>query len=268
MYPPGVVEREATLSHGRTRYLEAGEGTPVILLHGVGFLDGGDSWLPNIVPLSAHLRVLAPDILGWGPGDQLSLAYSFAYLVDFVREFQDALGIDRCHVVGHSMGGWVASLLAYESPHRVSKLVLSASGGLATRQLSSMARWEPPTADEVRARFERLTEMGIDPEPFIRTRLELTRQEPRVDQFRKIMEHMSHPETRKRYHTARRLPFVSCPTLVIWGRQDEVNPLDMGRSAHQLIPDSRLEIVEDCGHHIPSEKAAEFNSILGDFLHP
>src|SRR5437762_7258414 len=83
-----ATEQWVTLSHGKTRYLEAGTGFPAILLHGVGYTAGGDSWLLNLEPLSkAGLRVLAPDFLGRGEGDRLDLEYSFAYLVDFVREF-------------------------------------------------------------------------------------------------------------------------------------------------------------------------------------
>jgi pimeloyl-ACP methyl ester carboxylesterase len=123
--------KSVELSHGRTRHLEAGGGPAVILLHGVAFASGGDSWLANVGGLAPKLRVLAPDFPGWGPGDQLELGYSFAYLADFVREFQDALGLENSHIAGHSMGGWVSSVLAYESPQRVGKLVLVASGGMA-----------------------------------------------------------------------------------------------------------------------------------------
>ena len=125
-----INERFATLSHGRTRYLESGEGPPVLLLHGAGFIPGADAWRVTIPALATRYRVIAPDALGWGPGDQLDLDYSFGYMVDSLREMQDALGLERTHVVGHSMGGWLASLLAYESPERVDSLVLVASGGL------------------------------------------------------------------------------------------------------------------------------------------
>ncbi|MQA86053.1 MAG: alpha/beta fold hydrolase [Streptosporangiales bacterium] len=266
MSSPGTAEREIKLSHGRSRYLEAGEGPPVVLLHGVGFVEGRDNWRLNIGPLSSRFRVLAPDLLGWGAGDQLNVGYSFAYLVDFVREFQDALDIRSSHVVGHSMGGWIASLLAYESPQRVDKLVLVASGGLATRPLSTMTTWQPPTEDFIRERLEKVSKAHPDPERAIRERLGLAQDPERTARFGRIMEHMSNPETRQRYNTTRRLPFISSPTLVVWGRQDEVNPLPMGEDTQRLIPNSRLEILEDCGHSIPVERADEFNRIVLDFL--
>jgi len=261
-----VQEQWVELSHGKTRYFEAGSGPPVLLLHGAGFASAGDNWLLNIGPLAAHFRVLAPDCVGWGAGDQLALGYSFAYLVDFVREFQDVLGIARSHVVGHSMGGWIASLLAYESPNRIEKLVLVASGGLATRPLARMVDWQPPTEQQFRTSLANLQRGGVDVEPLVRTRLTWASEPDRVARFREIMVHMTNPETRHRYNTGRRLPFVQNPTLVLWGRDDTTNPVDLGEATHRLIPGARLQIFENCGHGLPSEQADRFNSTVLDFL--
>jgi pimeloyl-ACP methyl ester carboxylesterase len=268
MTQTGVAEKYVELSHGRTRYFEAGDGPPVVLLHGAGFISGADSWLANIESLATHFRVLAPDCLGWGPGDQLTLGYSFGYLVDFVREFQDALGLTRSHVVGHSMGGWIASLFAYESPNRVEKLVLVASGGLATRPLLSMTNWLPPTDEQIRSGLANLASAGVNIEPLVAERVERAHVPERVDRFREVMIHMTHPETRQRYNTARRLPHIPNPTLVLWGRDDQVNALDLGERTLELIPGSRLVIFENCGHSLPTEHAEKFNATVADFLAP
>src|SRR3990172_1016727 len=140
-----ITERYVTLSHGRTRYFEAGVGFPTLLLHGAGFDNGAYVWLPNLPSLAPRLRVLALDSLDWGPGDVLDIELSFAYLVDHVREFMDALGIERANVVGHSMGGWLATLFAYERPDRANKLVLvSAGGGAAGHPPPRGSRGAPP----------------------------------------------------------------------------------------------------------------------------
>ncbi|HEX5116945.1 MAG TPA: alpha/beta fold hydrolase [Pseudonocardiaceae bacterium] len=262
----GVACRTAELGHGRTRFFEAGTGDPVILLHGAGFNSGGHSWLPNMPALAQRFHLYAPDALGWGPGDQLDSPYSFAYLVDFVREFQDHLGLARTHVVGHSMGGWLASLLAYESPQRVDRLVLVAAGGLATRQLTSMAAFAAPSADEIRAAIGRLGLPAADEQWLVDERIELAADPVRVDRFRGIMHHMSEPQVRQRYHTARRLPHVRSATLVAWGSDDQVNPLDMGERAAQLIPDARLRVFDGAGHGLPMERPAEFDAAVLDFL--
>lgn len=262
-----IAERYVTLSHGRTRFLEAGTGAPVILLHGAGFTEGAESWLLTIEPLASRFRVLALDCLGWGLGDRLNTEYSFAYLVDHVREVQDALAISRAHIVGHSMGGWIASLLAYESPNRVDKLVLVASGGAATRPLATMVHFQPPTRGEIRAQLERRFQgKGIDLGSLEEQNVQKTQNAEWVEAFAKIMAHMTNPLTRTRYNTLRRLPLITAPTLIIWGRNDPVNPLEMGEQTHQLISNSKLLVFDDCGHGVPAERPAEFNKALLEFL--
>lgn len=260
--------KSVDLSHGRTRYLEAGDGPAVILLHGASFASGGDSWLANIGGLASRLRVLAPDMLGWGPGDQLDQGYSFAYMADFVREFQDAFGLESSHVVGHSMGGWVASVLAYESPQRIGRLVLAASGGMATRPLPTMTGWQPPGEPEIRSALAGMERAGIDIEPMVKERLALAGDPERAERFRRVMEHMTNPETRRRYYMGRRLPHVPNETLILWGTDDAVNDLDMARETHRLIPNSKLKVFDGVGHLIPTETPDEFNRAVLDFLAP
>lgn len=263
-----VAEKYVTLSHGKTRYLEAGTGHPTILLHGVGFTGGADSWEFTIGPLSERHWVLAPDFVGWGKGDRLDLEYSFAYLVDFVREFQDALGISSSNIVGHSMGGWVAALFAYESPHRVDKLVLVSPGGLAPRTLASMTNFKPPTRDELKAQLiKRVKVPGVDYDAMADREYAKAQIPGAVEAYQKILNHMNNGLTRQRYNTIRRLPHIKAPTLVVWGRQDSTNSYDeMAKQTADLIPGARLVTIEDCDHFIPTEKADEFNRALLEFL--
>jgi pimeloyl-ACP methyl ester carboxylesterase len=262
----GIQRKEVVLSHGRTQYLEAGSGHPVILLHGAGFAAGGDSWLANLEGLSSRLRVLAPDCLGWGAGDQLEMGYSFAYLVDWVRELQDALGLERSHLVGHSMGGWIASLFAYESPERVDRLVLVASGGMATRPLPAMQTWKAPGEAEIRRALGGLERAGVDIEPLVKEKAALAEEPERAERFRRVMEHMTNPETRRRYYLARRLPHLKAPTLILWGSEDPVNDIEMGHATQRLIPGSVMKVFDGAGHGLPAERVAEFNQEVLEFL--
>lgn len=255
------------LSHGQTRYLEAGQGAPVILLHGVGYTAGGDLWLPNIGPLADRFRVIAPDFLGWGLGDRLNLEYSFAYLVDFVRELQDALDIDRSHVVGHSMGGWIASLFAYESPNRVDKLVLVSSGGTRTRTIPEMTEFQPPDRaailQQLRGYFG---EADIDLEQMADEAVAKTQRPEALESYRKILKHMNTGANRSRYNTLRRLARVKVPTMIVWGDRDEVNSVEMAHATKEVMPHARLEILPDTGHMLPMQRSAELNRLLLDFL--
>ena len=260
------TEKTVDLSHGRTRYFDAGVGAPTILLHGVGYTAGATSWYRNLARLAEATRVLAVDFPGWGTGDRLEQGYSFAYLVDFVREFQDALALRSTNIVGHSMGGWIASLFAYESPERVNKLVLSASGVAATRTIAQMTEFQPPSKDETYSRIAALP--GIS-EAEARDWTEYDWANVQVpgalESYRKILAHMNNPETRSRYNTQRRLPFVEAETLVVWGDHDEVNALELGKRIAELISKSELVVLES-GHMVPHERPGEFNDALVKFL--
>jgi pimeloyl-ACP methyl ester carboxylesterase len=197
----------------------------------------------------------------------LDAEYSFGYLADFVREFQDALGLARSHVVGHSMGGWVASVFAYESPNRVDKLVLVASGGTSTRTLRSMTEFTPPSRDDVRKGLEaRVRAPGADLDALADADFAKTQVPGALDAYRKILRHMNDPANRQRYNTLRRLPLIQAPTLVVWGTADQTNALEMGEETARLIPGARLAVVEGCGHFIPTERPDELNRLLLEFL--
>ena len=259
-------ERFVEMSHGTTRYIEAGEGYPTLLVHGVGYTEGAHNWFLNIGPLSERLRVIAVDALAWGKGEGwLRQEYSFAYLVDFLREFQDALGLERTNLVGHSMGGWLASLFAYESPHRLHKLVLVASGGAMPRQLRSMVEFQPPSRDEILENLRSRVTADVDLEALADYQDALARNPERLAAYQRVLNHMNNMETRNRYNTVRRFPHIQVPTLVVWGTNDAVNAYEMGKMTHEGIPGSQMATF-DCGHFIPTEAPGQLNEALLDFL--
>ncbi|MCH7607551.1 MAG: alpha/beta hydrolase [Chloroflexi bacterium] len=264
---PNAEEKYVELNHGTTRYIEAGSGYPTILVHGVGYTGGAHNWLLNIGPLSSKLRVLAVDCPAWGKGEgYLDQEYSFAYLVDFIREFQDALGLPKTNLVGHSMGGWLASLFAYESPGRLNKLVLVASGGAMPRQLNSMVTFKPPARDQILESLKStVKDKSVDLEALADYNYALTDNPARLTAYQHVLNHMNNMETRARYNTVRRFPHISVPTLVVWGRDDKTNALEMGEMTHQGIPGSKM-VVFECGHNIPTEVSSELNAALLDFL--
>ena len=259
------TEKFASMSHGRTRYWEAGTGDPTILLHGAGWNSGCESWAATIGPLSERLRVLAMDSLNWGLGDVLDQEFSFAYLVDHVREFMDVLGIESANVVGHSMGGWLLALLCYESPNRVRRAVNVAGGGTAARPLQQMVSFKVPQPDDIRAALARVpvphtSELA---ETFIRKR-DLP---GHAEAFAAVMRHMTDPRTRQRYNTRRRLPFIRVPTLVIWGSEDQVNTWqEVGQPTVAGIPGAQHLLYEGIGHAVPWEAPERFCSDVLAFL--
>lgn len=263
------MERHVTLSHGDARYFECGTGPALILLHGVGFTAGGTNWLFNLRALARNRRVIAPDFLGFGTGGRLQQGFSFAYLVDFVREFQDALDLARSDIVGHSMGGWVASLLAYESPERVDRLILVAAGGVATRTPAMMQRFEMPEKEAFpRSVADRLAIPVEAVGPLAELEWQTAVTPGALDAYRRLLAHMTDQETRARYETRRRLPRVKAETLVLWGKDDKVNDLSMGETVAGLIPKATLEVLP-CGHAVPTEAPQLLHDAVLAFLgHP
>jgi pimeloyl-ACP methyl ester carboxylesterase len=264
-----VTEKSAQLSHGKTRYFEAGSGDPLILVHGAGFLGGVEGWLPLMPRLGERFRVLAIDCLNFGTSDVFDQEFSFAYLVDHVREFMDALGIEKANLAGHSMGGWIATLLAYESPERLNKVVLSAAGGTATRPLQSMVEWTPPSEEQVRNQLaNRLANLppGLDGDRMLAEAIAAAADLEHTGAFAKVMRHMTNPVTRQRYNTLRRLSHINVPTLIIWGTADKTNDISMGHDLHKGIAGSKMVEIEGAGHGTPQERPDEWVKAVLEFL--
>ncbi len=264
------TEKFAEMSHGRTRYWEAGTGQPTILLHGAGWNSGCENWTLAMGPLSQRMRCLAIDCLNWGTGDVVDQEFSFAYLVDHIREFMDVVGVERANFVGHSMGGWLVTLLSYESPDRVRKVVNVAGGGQATRPLQTMVEFQVPSPERIREHYARLAVAsdGAFSVDELAAAFIAKRELPgHGEAFAKVMRHMTNPLTRQRYNTLRRLPFIKVPTLVIWGRDDAVNSLEeVGEPLAKGIPGAKLIVYDNTGHAVPWEQPDGFAADVLEFL--
>jgi len=264
------TEKYAQMSHGRTRYWEAGTGTPTILIHGAGWNSGCESWSLAMGPLSQQLRVLAIDCLNWGTGDVLDQEFSFAYLVDHIREFMDVLGIEQANVVGHSMGGWLLSLLSYESPNRIRRAVNVCGGGAATRPLQNMVEFKVPSPEAIREHYSRMAAASggaFSVDELAATFIAKRDLPGHPEAFAKVMRHMTNPTTRQRYNLLRRFPHISVPTLVIWGQNDPVNSLEeVGKPTAEGIPNAKFIVYEGTGHGVPVEQPQRFAQDVLAFL--
>jgi pimeloyl-ACP methyl ester carboxylesterase len=259
-----VIRREVQLSHGTTRYYEAGAGEPVIFLHGSGIEQGADDFLPSFPALADHFRVVSPDLLGWPPSDTFGDIPSFPYLVDFLREFQDALGLRRSHLVGVSMGAWIAAIFAYESPQRVDKLVITGNPGLHGSPNRRMLAWQLPDEATVASWVSKVARVGgVDAAKVTQEKVAKMQTDGYADAFSKIMSHMGTDENRQRYAMERRLPYVEAETLYLWGKTDPA--VDQAEVWHKLTPNSTLQVV-DAGHRLHVDEPELFSRCVRDFL--
>ncbi len=138
------IDKFVTVCGAKIHYVEAGRGTPLILIHGLA--DDVEIWDSVIPPLAAKFRVIAFDQIGFGHSDKPLLNYRVSTFVDFLDGFLEELKIDRASLVGNSLGGWIAAAFALAHPERVDRLVLCDAAGY--RALAKAM--EPRTLDALK----------------------------------------------------------------------------------------------------------------------
>lgn len=261
-----TVSKEVTLSHGKTRYLEAGTGHPVILLHGAAVAGGADDFRPVLDRLGARYRALAPDFIGWPPSDARANVDAFPYMTDEVREFQDALGLKRSHIVGATMGGWIAGLFAYESPDRVDKLVMTGNPGFHGAANNRLAEYQIPSEERVREAIRKVasTLTESEQEDLVQEKLRKLHEPGHAEAYGQMMKTMADPANRSRFNLLRRLPTFSMPTLLLLGKGDPSS--EHGEELQRLVPGSRLHIIQDGAHQVHYENTEEFCKAVSEFL--
>ena len=259
-------EKTATVFGARIRYLEAGDATrpTVILLHGLGAQ--AETWQLNIGALAANYRVIAPDQVGFGKSDKPFLKYRVATYADFLDKFMAELKIEKAHLVGNSMGGWVAALTAIKYPNRVEKIVLADAAGIVPANFSEAAVYQlnNSTRDEIRANLKLIFASPA-----------LQNNEALVDQFMTqrvlagdgyTISSLIESIKRREDFLDSRLGEIKKPTLIIWGKQDGLLPVADAEIFNKGIAGSELVIFDNCGHVPQFEKAADFNAAVLKFL--
>jgi pimeloyl-ACP methyl ester carboxylesterase len=259
-------EKTVSVFGAKIRYLEAGDAAKpkVILLHGLGGM--AENWQFNIAALAAQYHVFVPDQVGFGKSDKPLLKYRVATYADFLDRFMAELKIDKAHLVGNSMGGWVSGLMAIKYPNRVEKIVLADAAGIIPANLNAdeIYQLNNSTRDEIRANMKRIFAAPA-----------LQNNEALVDQFMTARVTANDGYTinsliesikRKEDYLNDRLGEIKKPTLIIWGKQDGLLPVSDAGVFNKGIAGSQLIVFENCGHVPQFEKALEFNKAVLDFL--
>src|SRR5215218_4669155 len=149
--PAAQPQKEAVVFGQKIKYVEAGSGPVVVLLHGLG--GNSTNWAFNTPALAQKFRVVVPDQVGFGGSDKPLVNYRVGTYVDFLDKFLSELKVERATLVGNSMGGWVAALYAVRYPAKVERLVLVDSAGFAPPKefdLNTLAGLNPSTRDEMK----------------------------------------------------------------------------------------------------------------------
>ena len=253
-------------------YNEAGEGFPLVLVHGGGpGASGWSNYNPNIPYLSQYFRVLAIDLPGWGQSQPV--AYEDRDNSGVLAEFLETVGIAKAAVVGNSMGGASVIRLAYERPDLVSHLITMGSpsgvpglfeaGGLTEGVKVLERAYFEPSMETVRALTEIMTfDHSNITDELVAERLKNTlAQKAHVDNW--IGGHGKGPMVRLNQE---KIPTITAPTLLMHGRDDRVTTFAHAIRLAGMIRNSRAVIVNRCGHWLQLEHAKEFNSTVRRFL--
>ncbi|MBF6089949.1 alpha/beta fold hydrolase [Nocardia cyriacigeorgica] len=272
--------REVRTEAGVLRYHEAGQGAPLLLLHGSGpGVTGWRNFRGNLGVFAEHFRCLILEFPGFGVSDDFG-GHPMVTALEAVGRFVDALGLDRVDIIGNSMGGGVALNYAIAQPDKVGKLVTI--GGIGKNIFSpgpgeGIKLLQEFTENPTRARLiEWLHSMVYDPalvtEELIEERWTQATDPETLDSARRMyskaaftamvraMEASDAPPPWAMLHK------VKAPTLLTWGRDDRVSPLDMALIPMRTIPRAELHVFPNCGHWAMIEQKEAFESAVRAFL--
>jgi len=262
----------------RVRYWSAGEkGSAVVLVHGLGGYI--ENWVYNIGPLAEAHRVYAVDLPGFGQSDKKPPPRDLFVLVRFIRDFMEALGIEKASLVGNSLGGGLALAVAAEYPERVEKLVLADNAGMGREVITDFNYCSLPLLGELLIRPSRKASAQL----WDKIVYDASKLAPEIKDLG--YRYASAPGAKKAMLAALRagvnicgqkqklvrellgrLNTLKAPTLVVWGRQDRIIPVSHARIAAGKIPGARLELFDACGHMPMLEYPEKFNRLVLDFL--
>lgn len=278
----GSTSRTLAGPLGKLHYHEAGpeNGHPLVLLHGSGpGVSGWANFSGNLPTYASRFHTLVVDLPGFGASDLVEAgadAFADTAYEDAVLLVMDALGIEKASIIGNSMGGGVASRLAARHPARISRLVciggvgiplLSAAPSEGIKLLVDFV--EEPSKERLVAWMQSMVydKKTLTPE-LVEMRWEQCANPAAIESARRMYSKRAigsvSPASRVRWLD--HLPAIQAPTLLAWGRDDRVTPLDMALAPMRLIRKCELHVFYDCGHWAMIERKDEFESATMSFL--
>jgi pimeloyl-ACP methyl ester carboxylesterase len=259
MWTQGIHSHYVQLGQYRIHYLVAGEGHPIVLVNGLG--GTSENWGNMIQEFKAKgFKVYAPDMLGFGRTDKPDVDYSMSLQADTLKQFLDSQKLEQPDLVGWSMGGWIVMKYAAANPQRVHRLVLLDSAGLI---------YDATNAQALRPKnVEQLAHM-----------MDILNPNPRpIPAFvaRDIIRIMAEQDwvidrTLKSMFTGKdvmdgHLQELTMPVLIVWGKQDQITPMELADKLHRQIPQNTLYVADSCGHLAPVACAGEVLPQMEKFL--
>lgn len=241
---------------GEFKYVESeGPGVPIVLLHG---LMGA---LSNFTDIFKYFETKRKVVLPFLPIYDIPFRkVSVDALVDYLDRFLEYKGYDKVYLLGNSLGGHIAQLYTLKKPKKVRGLILTGSSGLFE---SAMGNTFPKRGNY---EFIRKKAESVFYDPAVATKELVDDVYNTVNDLKKAMSVVAVAKSAVRHNLEHELHKILVPTLIIWGKYDNVTPLWVGEKFHELIHGSRLLIIDECGHAPMMERPERFNKELDLFI--
>jgi pimeloyl-ACP methyl ester carboxylesterase len=279
--PAAIFDEWEIELHGhRVIYRIAGDGPPVVLIHGM--VNSSKHWEKVALRLADRYTVVAPDLIGHGDSASVRGDYSLGAHACSIRDLLTTIGIERATIVGHSLGGGVAMQFFYQFPQRVERLALVSSGGLG-HDVSPMLRGAalPGAAAGIWLVANRRVREAIE-RTGMRMRARGGRKGVYLQAIARAMKPLEERAARRAFlQTLRSVIDVrgqhvsaidrlyllgELPTLIVWGERDNTIPIQHGLAAHALIPQSRFVSLPGAAHFPNLEDPEGLADALLDWL--
>lgn len=260
----------------RLHYHEAGQGSALVLLHGSGpGVSGWSNFRGNFPVFAERFQTVIPDLPGFGKSERPPFDRAYPRVAaDHVLRLLDSLGIEKAHLLGNSMGGYVAFEFALAHPERVDRLVGMGPGGFAAnifgpepsegaRRLAEFMMAPSRTAMEAWVDTMVANKSVVD-DSLIEERLANALAPGALESAMAIFGSLGqHPEPVPLYVRARG---IKAPTLITWGRDDRMLPVEGAMLGFRQMPNAELHIFSKCGHWAQVERKTEFERLVTEFL--
>jgi pimeloyl-ACP methyl ester carboxylesterase len=253
-----ATESYETIAGCKVRVARAGKGPTILLLHG----GGGPGYLASFVQkLAVRYDVIVPEHPGFGFSDTPDWLDNVRDYASFYLDFIKHMGLDQVHLVGHSLGGWIAAELATRNTSALRTLTLMCPAGIHVRgaPLPDLFLWNREQLTRNLVKSPALAEKMLSVTPSDEERM---RQAKNSLTLAKVswQPRFYDPDLRKWLHR------IDRPTMLLWGDSDALIPPVYGPAWRDLIPGAKLDVIKDCGHSLPFEKMDETIAALSAFV--
>lgn len=276
----GYPVKYAEIRNLKIGYIDQGKGDVLLLIHGLG--SNAKGWSKNIPVLSKDYRVIAVDLPGYGLSSKDFYPYSLSFYAEVLTEFLTELNISKATFIGHSMGGQISMIAALTYPDRVDKLVLISPAGVEEfeegekdwfRKVATPELTEDATVRQIDINLKRnFYKYPKDAEFMITDRIQVRKASDFSGYAYAVAQNI---KSMVNEPTSKRLKDIKHKTLILFGEQDGLIPnpylnggktRDVGNIARDQIPNSKLVMINKCGHFVQFEQADIANNAIVDFL--